>query len=204
MLKNIVFDMGMVLLVWNPLQSCLRHCDTQERAQKLNELIFTCPDWPKYMDTGAMHEDEYLNYVLSKADEADKPYIRKILSDYWLDALYPVAGMEQLVEELLNEGYRIYLLSNVGYRFHDYGYKIRHMPRFSGVLLSSEQKMIKPSPKIFERLCELYQLNPQECLFVDDVEANVNGARAIGMQGVRFTGSPACVREAIAALQTEA
>ena len=201
MLKNIVFDMGMVLLAWNPKQSCLRHCDTPERAERLHNLLFQSPEWAGCIDTGKMHIDEYLNLMLTRSLEEDKPYIRKILSDYWIDALYPIAGMEELVKELLEKGYRLYLLSNVGYQYHDFSYKIIDIKRFSGVLLSCEQKMVKPDPAIYQRLCDLYGLKPEECLFVDDVEKNVQGARSIGMHALCFDGTPACVEKEIQKLQ---
>ena len=197
MIKNVIFDMGNVLLRWNPIQSCLRHCDSKERAERLRDFIFYSPDWPSCTDSGKMHTDEYLRFLLGKAQEDDKPYIRAILSDYWLDSVYPMPGMEELTEELLAAGYQLFLLSNIGYDFYRMSYKIVQLPRFRGVMLSCEEKLMKPSPELFRRLCSRYALSPEECLFVDDVEKNVLGALFAELHGVVFDGTPACVRKAI-------
>ena len=94
--------------------------------------------------------------------------------------------MKQLIENLLEKGYRLYVLSNCGYTFRKFEYKIPCVERFSGILVSAEEMMVKPELRIFERLCEKFDLNMGECVFVDDLQKNVDGAVAAGMQGYCF------------------
>ena len=98
----------------------------------------------------------------------------------------PLAGMEQLVADLHDRGYRLYILSNAGHRFRTYEYKLPHPEYLSGILVSAEERMIKPDPRIFLRLCDKFSLKPEECLFIDDSAANVQGAESTGMTGYCF------------------
>ena len=197
MLKNVVFDMGEVLLHWDPLQPCLRHCEDAETAGRLHEFIFRCPEWYEIMDAGKMYMDEYSRMMQERAAESDRPYIRKILSDYYIDSLYPVKGMRELAEALPAEGYRVFLLSNVSHDFYLYTYKMPFLRLFDGVMLSCEEQLRKPDPEIFRRLCERFGLVPGETLFVDDVPANCEGARAVGLNALCFGGDAAQARAEI-------
>ncbi len=192
MIRNIVFDMGMVLLEYQPYQACLRHAGNAEQAQIVNRAIFGHPDWAAKIDSGLLYEDEYL---LDVQDRLETPELRKlaadVLSDWWLDSLFPKHGMTQVIEGLLEKGYRLYVLSNCGYRFHDFSYKIPHADRFSGMLVSAEEKLVKPDKAIYQRLCDRFDLRMEECLFVDDLQKNVDGAMAAGMQGYCFADGDA-------------
>ena len=115
-----------------------------------------------------------------------KQLAEKVLSDWYLDVLFPKTGMKKLLEELLAKGFRLYVLSNCGYRFRDFEYKIPCIERFSGVLVSAEEQLLKPDVKIFQRLCEKFDLQMNECVFVDDLQKNVDGAVEAGMQGYCF------------------
>lgn len=187
MLKNIVFDMGNVLLTFDPLQACLRHAGTPEDARLLAEAIFFTPEWGEKIDGGACTDLEYIPCAQSRLHT---PRLRdlaaRVLMDWYLDGLYPVSGMEAAVESLLQRGYRLFVLSNVGYGFHDFSYKMPYLPRFGGAMLSCEEKLRKPDPAIFLRLCDKYALKPGECLFVDDLIANVRGAESAGLHGHCF------------------
>ncbi len=187
MIRNIVFDMGKVLLDYDPLQACLRHAGAPEKAAVLKAAIFDHPDWQAKIDTGFLYDDEYLLDVLDRLETQElKTLAKDIMGDWWLDSLFPVRGIRQVIERLLEKGFRLYVLSNCGYFFHKFSYKIPHVERFSGLLVSAEEKLIKPDPKIFERLCQKFELQADECVFVDDLQKNVDAAVACGMQGYCF------------------
>ena len=187
MIRNIVFDMGKVLLEYDPYQACYRHAGDVEKAKALKWAIFDHPDWQGKIDSGLLYEDEYL---LEVQDRLETPELKKlaaqVLSDWWLDSLFPKQGMKQLLENLLEKGYRLYVLSNCGYRFRDFEYKIPCAERFSGMLVSAEEKLLKPDAAVFQRLCEKFGLQMDECVFVDDLQKNADGAVAAGMQGYCF------------------
>ena len=70
---------------------------------------------------------------------------------------------------------------------------------FEGIVVSGEEKVIKPNPEIYKRLLTRYNLKAEDCVFIDDNAANVEAARALGMAGIRFT-SPARLKEELSAL----
>ncbi len=184
MIRNIVFDMGMVLLIYNPMLSCLRHAGSEEEARRVYEAIFMAPEWVDGLDRGAITEEALLEAAQSRLDT---PRLRRlaadVMADWHLDALWPKEGMDAVIESLLARGYRLYVLSNAGTRFHSYEYKIPHLKAFSGVLISAEERLLKPDPEIYRRLCDRFSLTAEECLFIDDVPRNVEGAEAVGMTG---------------------
>ena len=186
MIRNIVFDMGMVLLDHDPMLPCIRHAG-RERAQALCDAIFWHPQWGELIDGGAMWEAEYAALAQERLeDETLKKFVPEILSDWHLDALYPKGGMDLVQRDLLDRGFRLYILSNAGYSFHQFSYKIKYIDRFSGVLVSAEERLLKPDPAIYRRLCERFDLVPSECLFIDDLERNIAGAQSVGLHGYCF------------------
>lgn len=203
MIRNIVFDMGMVLLDYNPYLPCLRNAKDAETAQILNKAIFGDPAWGPMIDGGVMTEQEYL---VEAQKRLPTPELKQLAADvmnndWWLDGLYPKSGMAALLGELLEKGYRLYVLSNCGFAFHDFKYKITHLDRFSGVLISAEEKLLKPDAAIYHRLCDKFGLKAEECIFIDDLQKNIDGAKAVGMQGYCFAdGDVQKLRECLMAL----
>ncbi len=187
MIRNIVFDMGKVLLEYDPYQACYRHAQNVEKALAVKAAIFDHPDWPAKIDGGLLYEDEYLLDVQDRLDTQElKELAAKVLSDWWLDTLFPKQGMKELLESLLEKGYRLYVLSNCGFTFRKFQYKIPLVEQFSGILVSAEEMLMKPDAKVFQRLCQKFDLQMNECGFVDDLQKNVDGAVAAGMQGYCF------------------
>lgn len=184
MIRNIVFDMGRVLLDYDPYLPCLRHAQNAEDAAAIHRAIFGDFSWGPMIDGGVMTEEEYLVQAQTRLEtECLKSLAAEVMSDWWLDGLYPKSQMDKVINDLLEKGYRLYILTNCGTRFHDFSYKIPCYERFSGVLVSAEEHMLKPHAEIYERLCAKYGLKPEECLFVDDLPQNVEGAKAVGMAG---------------------
>ena len=100
--------------------------------------------------------------------------------------MLPVAGMAELVEELKNNGYGIYLLSNASIRQHEYWPQIPGWQFFDGKIISADEKVMKPHPDYYLRALEKFGLTPGECFFIDDVPANIEGALYCGIPGVVF------------------
>lgn len=187
MIRNIVFDMGRVLLDYDPMLPCIRHCKDAQVAQQVHDAIFGHPTWGPTIDGGVLSESEYLVEAQKRLPTPElKALAAEVMSDWWMDALYPKSQMDKLIRKLLDEGYPLYILTNCGLRFHEFAYKIPYYDRFSGVLVSAEHHMLKPDAEIYEKLCEMFALKAEECLFVDDLEKNANGAAAVGMDGYCF------------------
>lgn len=187
MIHNVVFDMGNVLLRYDPMLPCLRHAGNIDEARLICDAVFGAPEWGERMDAGTIEEADFLALVQSRLDT---PRLRELaalaLGDWPLDGLYPVTGMDVITGRLHERGYKLYVLSNMCPRFREIEYKLPNSSLFMGALVSAEEKLVKPDPAIFLRLCERYSLKPEECLFIDDLPRNVEGAQSVGMTGYCF------------------
>ena len=124
----------------------------------------------------------------AKSQPLEKMASSYVMNTHYLSVLSKtqLRYMKELLEGLLEKGLRLYVLSNCGYRFREFEYKIPCRDQFSGMLVSAEESLLKPDAKVFQRLCEKFQLQMDECVFVDDLQKNVDGAIAAGMQGYCF------------------
>ena len=96
---------------------------------------------------------------------------------------------------------KIYMLSNAGDQFPAVLENRPFYPLFDGFVVSAHEKLAKPDPRIYRRLCERFDLKPEECFFIDDIEANILGAASIGMQGIVFDGDYKKARKALEELE---
>lgn len=141
------------------------------------------------LDGGVMDEQAYIPRAQSRFEDPEmKRLVAEILNDWYLDALYPKSGMEAVQKDLLDRGFRLYVLSNAGYSFHKFSYKIKHIDRFSGIMVSAEERMMKPDPAIYRRLCDRFSLEASECLFIDDLSRNIEGAQKARHERLLFPG----------------
>ena len=123
-----------------------------------------------------------------------------LLVDQWDRPIYPVEGMAQLARDLKAAGYGIYLLSNASYRQHEYWPRVPGSKFFDGTLISADVKLVKPGREIYDLLCSNFSLTPEECVFIDDSAANIEGAEVAGMRGIVFHGEADEAREKLRAL----
>lgn len=187
MIRNIVLDMGMVLMQWEPMLPCLRYAKDPEKARMLNEAVFAHPEWGPMIDGGAMTEEEYFRHASKRLPTPELQKMCLDMSKDWvMDSLYPTTGMRAVLEGLLDKGYRLYVLSNCGRHFHQFSYRVPCFERFSGVLISAEERLMKPDPAIYRRLLDKFSLKAEECLFIDDLPANIAGAKSVGFDGYCF------------------
>jgi putative hydrolase of the HAD superfamily len=107
----------------------------------------------------------------------------------WHCMMKTMPGMADIVSDLKKRGLKIYLLSNTSLRFYRYYRNVEVFRLFDGFVISARERLVKPDPAIFRRTCERFHLVPQECLFVDDVQENVDSAAGVGMNGHRFAGA---------------
>lgn len=114
-----------------------------------------------------------------------------------------IPGMQELVEELKNRGYRLYGLTN--WSAETFPLVKDNYPVFrllDGIVVSGEEKIAKPDPGIFRILLQRYGLKPEECLFIDDNPGNVSTGESLGIRGLVFT-SAAALKSRLAAVLPE-
>lgn len=194
--KNVVFDMGNVLMLFDGPYFSAQFTDNEADAVALQRALFGSPAW-NLLDSGTISYDTMLRVARAHLDERLWPNLDVCFAG-WAAYSTPIEETNALAAELKREGYGIYLLSNAGTRIHD---QLNHMPAWSlmdGAVVSGEERLMKPDPAIYQLLCERYGLLAEECLFVDDNADNCEGARVAGMRAVRYTGDVAAIREALA------
>ncbi len=185
MIRNVIFDMGGVLIDWNPPAIIARLGRSPEDSALLLREVFRGFEWTA-MDHGIMSQEEGFERICRRLPERLHADAAACVFDWWKPPLSPIPGMADLVREVKGLGYGVYLLSNATSTLHAYFDRIPGSECFDGKLVSADVRLLKPLHEIFELLFETFSLNPEECFFIDDNEMNIAGAYAVGMPGAVF------------------
>ena len=178
MIRNIIFDVGKVLVSYEPDAYMQRLGISKEKQKKINEAMFQNKLWDT-SDQGLGTPDEFLQKFIAGAPElADEiTKIHKTVGN--TVELFPYA-MEWILD-LKARGYHVYILSNYSENMLDQTKdKLKFLPLMDGVVFSYKIKKIKPDPEIYEYLCDEYWLEPEESVFIDDRPVNIKGAETCG------------------------
>lgn len=187
MIKNIVFDMGNVMVRYDSMRVCSHFISQEEERRDVNTAVFISPEWIM-MDMGLISEEEAFKRIQSRLLSEHTKRMAKICLEHWHEyCMEEVEGMGDFVKELKNRGYGIYLCSNANMRMLDcYRQVIPAIECFDGVLFSAEVKCMKPQKELYEKFYKRFGLKAEECFFVDDLLLNIQGAEATGMKGYCF------------------
>lgn len=203
MIRNIVFDMGMVLMDYHPLTACREVAPDEESAQKLKAALFDDPEWAR-LDDGTLQLEELGRRAQARLAEAElRPLIQRLVDGIPENTLSPIPGMAETVDWVMEAGYRVYLLSNASPEVSSRRGMIPRIEKFDGVMFSADEKAVKPNPVFYRRLTDRFALAPEECFFIDDVAENVEGAKASGWSAYRFDGDVAALRRVLEELKNQ-
>lgn len=198
MIRNIVFDVGKVLIGWSPEKSMDMIGFSEEEKQAVMRALFTDKTIWNEEDRGVMSMEELDDFFVSFA-----PEIGDLIRKFHANAVVSVTPMEysrKWISDLKTAGYGVYVLSNFGeyaqHRAVELG-AINFLDLLDGYIFSYSIHEVKPDRAIYDALCDKYDLKASECMFIDDVEDNVRGAEAAGMQGIVFT----CYEDAVSRLK---
>lgn len=186
MIRNILFDMGNVLLRFDRNLFLNRLDISKEDKEFLMREVFLSVEWVR-MDRGSMDERTAEESICTRIPQRLHGAVHALVSQ-WDEPLIPMEGMYELVEELKNGGYGIYLLSNASVRQHEYWPRLPVSRFFDGKLISADEGVMKPQPEIYRLMLERFGLTAGECFFIDDVPANIEGADYCGIPGAVFRG----------------
>ena len=184
MINNIIFDFGGVLLDWNPRYLYKSYFNNDEEMEHF--LADICNgEWNIKQDAGRPFAEavKELQAKFPEYAEAIQMY-----DDDWEKMLKcELPESIDLLKELKSMGYGIYGLTNwsaekIGYAFANYSF----FSLFDGIVVSGVEKVVKPDRKIYEILLERYSLKPGECVFIDDNQDNVDMAKMLGINAIRF------------------
>ena len=184
MIRNILFDMGNVLIYFDRSLFMDRLGVTEEDKKLLMREVFLSVEWVR-MDRGSMVEADAVKSCCARLPERLHESAKKLIA-MWDRPILPVPGMYELIEELKGKGYGIYLLSNASLRQHEYWPNIEASRFFDGKLISADEGIIKPQPEIYRLMLERFDLKAEECFFIDDMPANIEGAFYCGIPGAVF------------------
>ena len=184
MIRNIVFDMGKVLLRFDPDLFLDRVGIEGPDRETLRREVYQSLEWAR-MDRGSLSEAEAAALMCARLPERLHAAVDKLVA-HWDRPILEVPGMAELAKELKALGYHLYLLSNASFRQHEYWPRVPASRYFDGTLISADVGLVKPQPEIYRLLFERFSLKPEECFFVDDAINNVEAAYYCGMSGAVF------------------
>ena len=186
MIKNLVFDMGNVLIKWTPdlIMDYYHISDAQERAL-LKRIMFATVEWA-LLDWGKLNEIEAEKIFQSRLPKEYWHDIHNAM--YWFDNVHSIDGMVDFIKHKKEQGFGIYLLSNAPGFVETYKNYIPGIEYFDGIVISGNVGLVKPMPEIYQLLLQRFSLKAEECLFVDDLTINCAGALLQGMKSLVFRG----------------
>lgn len=193
MIRNILFDMGNVLIHFDRRIFLDRLDISEADKQLLLREVFLSVEWVQ-MDRGTLREETAEPLMCQRLPEYLHGAVHSLVS-LWDEPILPIAGMAELVEELKHNGYGIYLLSNASLRQHVYWHKIPGWQFFDGTVISADEKVMKPHPDYYRIALERFGLKPEECFFIDDAPANIEGALYCGIPGTVFHQDASLLRD---------
>ena len=182
---NFIFDVGNVLVEYAPVVYLRRLFSDEDLINKMVNVIFKSPEWLQ-MDEGFLlhkeateifckREPEYIDAIKTVMQNFDKTF-------------FPLSDTINLLPEIKKAGHDLYYLSNIHVEIRDHLVNNHDFfDLFIGGVFSCDINHIKPSPEIYRYLLTTYSLNPQDCVFFDDMEENVEAAEKEGIKSVHFT-----------------
>jgi 2-haloacid dehalogenase len=181
----VVFDLGGVLIDWNPRHLYRKLFPGDEAAMEHFLATVCSQEWNRSQDAGGLIADAARRLKEQHADKAEL-----------IDAFYgrfdemmagPIRGTVEILAELHARGTPLYLLSNFSAETYPLAcQRFDFLRLFDGIIVSGEVKAIKPDRRIYEILIERYRIDPHRAVFIDDVAENVAAAQRLGIHGIQF------------------
>ena len=197
MFKNIISDFGKVLVRFESDIMTAPWVSDEADRKLVGEVVFSRDYWDK-LDSGDITYEEIKKDYRAKLPERLWDAADKTLEN-WLYHLPPIEGMRELYDELRENGARLYLLSNISIEFAENYSSIPEtgafLSSFDGLVFSGPLHITKPGKDIFEHLLTKYELNAEDCIFIDDSPINVAGAEAAGIKAYLFDDDVAKLRD---------
>lgn len=185
MIKTIIFDIGNVLVDfrWRQVYESFGLKDAD--IEKLADATVRHQAWVD-LDRGIITTEEAESAYIKAAPEY-REYIERIYPDM-TPMLVQFEYAVPWIKELKERGYRIYILSNWSHPAYEAckDNALNFLPLADGVVFSYKEFVVKPDREIYEIICSRYDINPEEAVFLDDSEPNIDAARAYGLHGIHF------------------
>lgn len=183
MQKTVIFDLGNVLVRWDPQEILRRFSDDAAEREHFRQVL-SGQCWTA-LDAGLMEYDSALKFY---ANVLQKPVAEiERLMQTMRESLEPLPLGVELLRDLHRRGADLICISNMPLHADRYlRTRYDYWPLFRGIVISAEVQLTKPNPEIFRYALEKYRLDPAQTLFVDDMQVNIDAAAALGIAGVCY------------------
>ncbi len=192
MIRNIIFDMGNVLLDFNPEVPLSRYCSSEAEKDIVRKELFGGKEWIQ-RDLGSISLEEMYSSICARIPAKYHGALKKCVYE-WDYSMVPVEGAKEFLNFVKREGYGVYILSNASLDFYSYFTRHFALDFFDGVVVSADIHIVKPDKEIYEYLLKKYSLKPEECLFIDDREDNVLAAKKLNINAYQFKNDYGSIR----------
>jgi HAD superfamily hydrolase (TIGR01509 family) len=187
-----LWDLGNVLVQWEPELIYPAFNVSAVHTQYLRSELLEHPDWLR-LDQGLTTEQEVAARISSETelshDDAQRCF------DVIRHSLVNIDASVAMLSQMKAAGVPMYVLSNMSNENAAYLRTREYFSLFDDVVISAEEKLIKPDPALFELVLKRYRLNAEEVYFIDDSMPNIVAARELGMQALHFKRSDDCYRQ---------
>jgi 2-haloacid dehalogenase len=182
---TVVFDVGNVLLRWDPRNLYRTIFDDEDKMEWFLSTVCT-NQWNLEQDRGRDWDEAVA--LLAQEHPDHEPSIRAF-HERWEETVSGVIDENvAILEKLRKAGVPNYCITNFSApKFILSQQKYPFLAGFDGVIVSGDERVLKPEPEIYNLLLSRYGLKAEDCIFIDDSKANVEGARAVGMHAIHFT-----------------
>ena len=181
MVKNIIFDIGNVILKFGR-DFLLSNFYNGPEYEFLKEKIFC--RWED-LDEDLISLDDYKKNVYDSLPKHLQNIAMSVLNNWEYFMTYS-DGIISFIQELKQKGFKLYILSNMTKHFIEREYKFPILKEFDGIVYSASIKMVKPNADIYNYILNKYNLVPNECVFIDDTKTNLAAAARFGIKTFHY------------------
>jgi 2-haloacid dehalogenase len=194
--RVVVFDLGGVLLQWDP-RHLYRKLFADERAMEAFLAEVCTVEWNERQDAGRAFADAVADLMPQHEDKRE--LIEAFGRRFGEMIPGPIDGTVAILGELGRRGTPLYALTNWSSEtFPPQRARFPFLASFDGIVVSGDEGVIKPDPRIFGILLDRYRIDAREAVFIDDNPANARAATALGLHGIHFRSPEALRRELVA------
>lgn len=185
-IQTIVFDLGAVLIDWDPRYLYRKVFDDEEEMEHFLHQVCT-PEWNAQQDAGRSWAEATELLVRQYPNHREQIVLFR---ERWTEMLNgPIAGTVDILEALLEQDrYQLLALTNWSAETWQYAWEsYPFLHRFAGIVVSGIEKLKKPDARLYQILIDRYQVEPEKAIFIDDSPVNVAAAEQLGFQALHFT-----------------
>lgn len=186
MIKNIIFDLGNVIINYNPEQIADSFTNKEDEKKYIFDEIFYAPEWA-LMNLGNITNDEAIEIINKRNDFKYETLTQEFLHEWY--KRQPInSDIVEIAKILKSNGYNLFVLSNMANQTYEYFKNDDFFSLCTGIVISAHEHVKKPDEKVYRLLLERYNLNAEECLFIDDdvSRKNYETANKVGIKGRRI------------------